>query len=104
MQDSIKGYRNSIFATDFSNPFVVIDALICYFIETQNIDSPKDFSSIKIMHSTKPPIYLEFSRKVEFLRMYNITNTDIIRFVDNFLLNKTINNVSLYVNELYYKK
>ncbi len=43
MQDSIKGYRNSIFATDFSNPFVVIDTLICYFIETQNIRSPKDF-------------------------------------------------------------
>ncbi len=43
MQDSIKGYRNSIFATDFSNPFVVIDTLICYFIETQNIRSPKNF-------------------------------------------------------------
>jgi hypothetical protein len=95
VQDSIEGYRISILESNFNNPLIIIDSL---YDHLSNIDA-KSRTSIK---NTCNNPHIKISRKIEYLRMWGIRNSDIYNFAINFENNKNIYNQSYYNHNLYY--
>lgn len=93
--DSIKAYKLSVINSNFNNPLVIIDSLYDHLLNIQ-IDSKTT------IQKTNLNPHIKISRKLEYLKMWGITNSDIYNFTINFQNDKSINKESYYTSKLYF--
>jgi hypothetical protein len=71
MIDAIKGYKTTLYSADFQNPLSILDSLYKHY-------------------EGKQDIFMNYDRDTKHLRHLEITNDDLINFIDNVFEGKNI--------------
>lgn len=71
MVDAIKGYKTTLYSADFQNPLSILDSLYKHYEGRQDI-------------------FMNYDRDTKHLRHLEITNDDLINFIDNVFEGKNI--------------
>jgi hypothetical protein len=84
MLDAIEGYKKTLYVADFQNPLSILDGLYKYYAGKQDI-------------------FMNYDRDAKHLIHLEITNDDIINFIDNVFEGKNIHGESMLkksINEI----
>jgi hypothetical protein len=95
VDNAVRGFDVAVRSVDFNSSITLNAVLDDYYTHMQ-----ADSSSIITRRESYSPI--TYYQDSALLRHYGVRNSDLIKFVDNFVRKKNINGISYYKNELYY--